>query len=91
MLFRAIAARKTRNLRQEVNLFPVCNKNPGALYPRISVLFCRSTRHLSLELTLTVTQSESGIVTRTRTKETKVRMVAQIPGPSSSAEKEGGD
>ena len=38
---------------------------------------------------MTVTQSESGMVTRTRTKETKVRIVAQIPGPSSSAEKEG--
>ena len=36
---------------------------------------------------MTVTQSESGMVTRTRTKETKVRMVAQIPGPSSSAAK----
>ena len=36
--------------------------------------------------TLTVTQRDRGIVTRTKRKETKVRMVAQIPGPSGSAE-----
>ena len=65
-------------------------------HPRFSALCRTSTRkalhawHNSLKLTLTVTQRESGMVTRTRTNETKVRMVAQIPGPSSSAEKEGG-
>ena len=36
--------------------------------------------------TLTVTHRDRGIVTRTKRKETKVRMVAQIPGPSGSAE-----
>ena len=39
-------------------------------------------------LTLTVTHSENGMVTRTSTNDTKVRNMAQRPGPSGSAEKE---
>ena len=36
---------------------------------------------------MTVTQSENGIVTRTKMKETIVRIIAQTPGPSGSAER----
>ncbi len=38
-------------------------------------------------LTLTVTQSENGRVTRTSANDTKVKIIAQRPGPSGSAAK----
>jgi hypothetical protein len=43
---------------------------------------------LTTPLTLTAKQSENGMVMKTRTIEKKVRRWAQIPGPSSHAEKE---
>ena len=64
-------------------------KRPGPLAPRERSRPSRKTTALSYSwTTLTVTQSEKGRVTRTSIKETKVRNIAQIPGPSGSAEKE---
>jgi hypothetical protein len=45
----------------------------------------RTSIDIICHLTLTVTQRDSGSVTNTKTKETNVKMVAQIPGPSGSA------
>ena len=63
-------------------------KRPGPLAPPDRSRPSRKTTALSYSwTTFTVTQSEKGSVTRTSIKETKVRNIAQIPGPSGSAEK----